>query len=719
MKTKQKSRQLNSKKTLLYTILLLALISPTFQASFKESISYFLFTQIPTFLKFVIPLTLLVLANYLVLYRLKVIPENYKMLYTVTITILLGFLMVISELKSFKHSGCYGKKVTSQDFKDMFLDSNNEGFTSFGGFANDNPGQTWRCFTAPHPKYGISGLIGKGYSSQSKLLQGKTSFFGKIKNLFSFKKNYGDQAAVDYKGIHSDSRWSLGSLISRSEERGGVHGADGFFFNFKDWEMCKDSEGLLVNVHRILMSGIAKIVLEMPDGLLRDEGIREVVENMGIREKVQVLDMRGGEVLHRVLGGKKITKNLNKDNSLFVSDVPFLGALIHHEVIQYNFKQGKNVLWLLADEDTLEKFQFKKLNILSYRLLNDPILFQNEKSSSVLLKPFKFIYNVIATPLSWLNPFRYFSSASKEKSSTAYNPHPVYETEYEKYKNREIKKIKNKKKWYQFWKKSGDNKEEETPLHQSNYRNSQKITEFSNKALTIIISTNSNKVLDTLSKHPTFSDSFKFISCYERRIPKITKFYQEKIVEMKQKSLSKVVVDRLDVEKEVDHMIEILGVDLNSLKSLIWSKEDFIQGNKIDKNIMEKLKLTKISFLTQRQASFVLAYLEPFIGRLEKLRTNNIEVFRMLVLVAERMAPGDVEKRNIWLEMNDVWEVLDIGLDMSDKEFELEEEQKVVGKFNLKVLEMGFEYDWLVRNNEKVRFKDDVVFWVLSSGVME
>lgn len=720
MSTEQKKE----KWILLNITIILLIAGPTLQSSLKESISILVFSTIPTILKFLIPLTLLSLTNYLVFSKMKTISNKQKLLFSTTITILLGFIMVINELIQSKNAGCYGKKVSSEEYKDMLL--NNQGFTSFGGFANENSRQSWRCFNAPHPKYGISGLIGKGYTSQAKVLEGKKSLIKRFLNIFKFKKNYGDQKTVHYEGIHASSitppsRWSLTSLIGSNEVKGGIHGAGGFFFNFKDWEMCKNSEGLLINLHRTLISGISKVVFEMPDRLLRDEGIREVIENMGIRDKVQVLDMRGGEILHRILGGKKVKRNLDIDNQLFVSDVPFLGALIHHEVIQHNFKEGKNVLWLLADEDTLDKFQLKKLQILSYRILNDPVLFPEEKDNLWLIfKPFRFAYRTLLTFLKWTNPFQFLTS-EKKKEGTSYNPHPIYETEYEKYKNREINKIKGKKKWWQFWKKEKQStiEEEGSPLYQSNYRETQKQIEYRNKALTIIISTNSNKVLDNLSKDPIFSDSFKFISCYERRSSKITKFYQEKLVEMKKNVLENVVVDRLDVEKEVDHLIDILGVDLNSLKNLVWAKEDFSQGTEINKDIMEKLKITKISFLPQRTASFILAYLNPFIRKLEKLKTNNIEIFRMLSLIAERMAPKDVEQKNVWLEMNDVWEILDIGIGMTERELDIEEKEGVITRFNLKILEMAFEQNWLIRNNEKVRFKEDCIFWLFSSGVME
>lgn len=717
---------MNTLKTLAKcTVLILLLASPTMQHSVKDRVHHLLVNQLPVALRLLLPLTLFLALNFIIFFKIKKISEKSKMLYAVIATVTLGFFMVTSEVIRIKNSGCYGMKIRSEDYKDMILST--DGFTSFGGFANENSGQSWRCFTAPHPKYGISGIIRTGDASQAKILQGKKSFLRKMLGVLNFKKNYGDQADVHYEGIHASSlsapsRWSLKYLMGSNEVKGGIRGADGFFFSFKDWEMCKDSEGLLFNLHRVLMSGIAKIVFEMPDGLLRDEGIREVIENMGARENVQILDMRGGEILHRVLGNRKITRDLTKDDQIFVSDIPFLGSLIHHEVIQYNFKKGRNILWLLADEDTLEKFQFKKLQVLSYRLLNDPVLFPVFKQSKIgyLLSPFRFVYNVIRTVLNYLNPFSYFVN-SKKDSSTGYNPHPLYETEYEKYKNLQINKMKQQKKWWQFWKSKSVQNEgvKEIPVHQSNYRESKNNVAIQSNSLTIIISTNSNKVLETLSKHPTFSDVFKFISCYERRSSKVTKFYQEKIVDMKSNDLKNVFVDRLDVEKEVDHMIEIMGVDFNALKTLVWSKQEFAKANEINKDILEKIKITKVSFLPQKQASFVLAYLATFIENLLKLKTSNYEVYRMLGLIAQRMAPGDVEKRNIWLEMSDIWEVLDIGLEMTEEAFRDEQRDGIVGGFNLKILEMGFEQNWLVRNNEKVRFKEDCIFWLFASGVME
>ena len=725
---------------LLSTLILAALITPSYQAS---KIAVFFTYTLPYFLKLLI-LILVFPALSFFIFKSKKIKKKAKFIYIATISIILGFILIVKELDFMRNAGCSGGKVVFSRFDNFGIQDQFFGFKGFG--SSFGSGKNFRCYKAPHPKYGIAGILGNNYISGDKRLEGKIGFFGKIRkffgNLFSLRRRYGAKEEIPYTGIQDStlgysslsppSRWSIKGLLgSAKQHKSGIQGADSFLYNFKDWEICQDSENQLFNLHRVLTSGIAKIVLEMPDRLLRDEGIREVIENMGIREQVQVIDMRGPDKLYGYTDkGKKILKNEQAEGEVYVSDVPFLGAVTHHEIIQYNFrKNGQNVLWVLANEDSLEPVQLRKLEILAQRLLNDPLLMKSQGKKRGLLGR---IFGGFGYVLSFFNPISYLPGRRPTKKSTDYNPHPIYETEKDKMKKiQETAGIKSKK-WYQFWKR-GNSKPKSTkeqPTHHSNYQQSYTKGYESNSKfaqnrdiLSIIVSTNSNKVLDELSKSAIFKNIFSFVSCHDRRQKKVAKFFQEKIYEFYVREYPGKVIDRLDVEKEVQIVLEITGGDFPSLKTMVWKTDlDYLQGNLIDDaKLLENLKNTKFGLLSEKPRNYVLAYLTRPIQKLLKLRETDQELYVFLELLATRVSPKKREVvKNRWLDMSDVWEVLDMG--------DFAKDDRVYGggdggtsgrRISYKALEMAVEGDWTVRNNEKLRFREDAVFWVLNQHIFD
>jgi len=141
---------------------------------------------------------------------------------------------------------------------------------------------------------------------------------------------------LDVNRIYYSTGGLSGSIndyyLARPSTQVGSINIDSFYKHLEDYMLAVDSEGFVFNLERKLEAGPSKILLEMPDQLLREESIVLTLRKLGLEKKTQ-----------------RINLSVDQKKEVFVSDIPSLGAQIHYEKIKAGYRRGKKIIWFSAE----------------------------------------------------------------------------------------------------------------------------------------------------------------------------------------------------------------------------------------------------------------------------------------------------------------------------------------------------------------------------------
>ena len=142
---------------------------------------------------------------------------------------------------------------------------------------------------------------------------------------------------------------------------------DYFFNQYNDFPIVKNSKQFDMSLPKLFThQGHFKLIIDMPDEILRDQSIYRALES--IKDEKQVKRAREYQIIKFGVEASKYSQS----EIAYISDIPFLGAKMELQKIKQNFKTGKTILWIR--EHKLTQLELKKLGYVIKAINKDPEL---------------------------------------------------------------------------------------------------------------------------------------------------------------------------------------------------------------------------------------------------------------------------------------------------------------------------------------------------------